>query len=340
MSQIRYDLFRDQYVVIAPERMHRKGFLLPVKEREEEIPCPFCEGNEELTPPEIFALRDGSTPNSSGWKSRVVPNLYKALAIESPLERHHEGVFEWQDGFGAHEVVIDMPRHEMRMDRWSKEEFVSWFLTLQARVQDLKGDFRLVYLSVFKNHGQNAAATMSHPHTQIIGLPLVPKMKMAQLRHHITYFKEHGRCIVEVLQEAELNYKKRMIIQNDTFIAVAPFASNVPFEVWITPKKKVSCVSNLCQTGIHALSSLLKEVFTRMYIVLGDFDFNLSFEVPPMHQYGETEEMFHLFEDACRFGIRITPRITGVGGLEFSTGMMINPVDPDLAALKLREVKR
>ena len=339
MSQIRYDLFRDQYVIIAPERMQRAAFLPAAKLQQSEI-CPFCEGKEDLTPPEIYAIRPHGSANMPGWKTRVVPNLYKALAIETPPEKHHEAIFEWQEGFGAHEVIIDMPRHELRMDQWSKAEFVNWILTIQERVQDLQRDFRLVYLSVFKNHGQHASATQAHPHTQILGLPLVPKMKMAQIRHHVAYFHEHQRCIVEALQAEEMAEKTRVILQNDTFVAIAPFASGVPFEVWITPKKKISSVAQVCETGVHALSALLKELFVRLYLVLGEFDFNLSFEIPPVQKYGETEEIFHLFEEACRFGIRIQPRLTGLGGFELSTGMMINPVEPELAAEQLRSAKK
>lgn len=340
MSQIRYDLFKDQYVMIAPERMQRKGFLFSSASLTEEGECPFCEGKESLTPNEIYAIRPHTAANEKGWKTRVVPNLYKALEIEAPLVKHQEGGFEWLEGFGAHEVIIDMPRHELRMDQWSRQEFTFWLMTVQERVQDLQRDFRLVYLSVFKNHGQNAGATQSHPHTQIIGLPLVPKMKMVQIRHHVRYFQEHGRCITEVMQEEEFRQKERLILQNDTFVAIAPFASSVPFEIWITPKKKISNITQLCETEIHALSSLLKELFVRLYMVLGNFDFNLSFEIPPMHKYGETEEIFYLFEDMCRFGIRILPRITGIGGFEFSTGMMINPIEPELAAKQLREAKK
>ena len=339
MSQIRYDLFHDQYVIIAPERLQRAAFL-PVSKIEQSDPCPFCEGKERLTPSEIYAIRPQGSANSPGWKTRVVPNLYKALAIETPFVKHHEEVFEWQDGFGAHEVIIDMPRHELRMDQWSKEEFFNWIATIQERVQDLQRDFRLVYLSIFKNHGHNAAATQSHPHTQIIGLPVVPKAKMAQIRHQIAYYKEHGRCITEVLQAEEIARKSRILVQNNTFIAITPFASSVPFEVWITPKKKISNIQHLCQTGMHALAGMLKEVFIRLYLVLGNFDFNISFEIPPMHKYGETEEIFHLFEDTCRFGIRILPRLTGIGGHEVSTGMMINPVEPEYAAKELRAVKK
>ncbi|OQX73290.1 MAG: hypothetical protein B6D59_06055 [Campylobacteraceae bacterium 4484_4] len=336
MSQIRYDLFHDRYVIIAPERMQRPGFLQPEKMLQREV-CPFCEGREALTPPEIYAIRPHGGANGTGWKTRVVPNLYRALEIEAPLTLHKEQSREWREGFGAHEIVIDMPRHEQRMDQWSEREFFDWLSTLQERVSDLHRDFRLVYLSIFKNHGVHAGATQSHPHTQIIALPQIPKMKMAQIRHHVRYFHEHRRSIGRTLLEEALEEKWRVILQNDTFVAISPFAAGVPFEVWVTPKTPISSIIRATESDLHRLSSLLKTLFEKLYGVLGDFDFNLSFETAPLQKDAENEAIFETFDEICRFGIRILPRITGIGGFELSTGMMINPVTPELAAQKLRE---
>lgn len=336
MSQIRYDLYRDRYVIVAPERAQRPGFLVASKV---EVPqtCPFCEGNESLTPPEIYALRDGSGANEKGWKTRVVPNLFKAVAIEEPLSREKEGSFEWQGGFGAHEIVIDMPRHEMRMDQWSETEFTNWLLTLQERTVDLHRDFRLVYLSIFKNHGKNAAATQSHPHTQIIGVPMIPKAKLAQISHHVTYFREHQQALSDVLRDEELAKGERVIAQNDHFAAIAPFASATPFEIWVVAKGELPSLIAIQQAEVEALSSLLQTVFTRLYKVLGVFDFNLDFEMAPLQKDGASEALFGYFPQVCRLGVRITPRITGLGGFELSTGMHINPVSPEDAAKRLRD---
>ncbi len=339
MSQIRYDLFHDRYLLIAPERMHRAAFLEPRK-MQLHTKCPFCEGNEALTPPEIYAIRPHGGANAKGWKTRVVPNLYRALEIEAPLHVHKEKIFEWREGFGAHEIVIDMPRHERRMDQWSEREFFHWLFTLQERAGDLHRDFRLVYLSIFKNHGVHAGATQPHPHTQIVALPRIPKLKMAQIRHHVDYFRQHRRSIAESMLEEEIEEKSRLLLQNDTFAAICPFASGVPFEVWVSSKKEIPSIIHATEEDLRQLSALLKALFGKLYTLLGDFDFNLSFEISPLQKDGESEVMFDLFERICRFGIRILPRLTGIGGFELSTGMMINPVAPELAARKIREAKR
>ncbi len=338
MSQIRYDLFHDRYVIIAPNRAQRAAFLKPQKP-EEPRKCPFCEGNESLTPPEIFALRDGSAANQKGWRTRVVPNLYKAVEIEASLTRERERSFEWQEGFGAHEVIIDMPRHELNMAVWSEKEFADWLTTVQERVIDLHRDFRLVYLSVFKNHGVHAGATQPHPHTQILGLPMIPKRELPMLAHQVTYYREHGKAVAEVLREDELAAKERIIMQNDHFVAIAPFASAFPFEVWVTPKEPIAMLMTMHAEQTEALATLLKALFANMVAVLGRFDYNLNFEIAPLQKDGTSASMFEDFAQACRFGIRIVPRVTGIGGFELATGMHINPVAPEEAARKIRSAQ-
>ena len=133
MSEIRYDRLNDNHVLISPERLHRPD-MTPIGEDTQLLTCPFCEGNEAMTPKEIFAMRhDDSWANQKGWNTRVVPNLYKAVAIEAP-HQHNFGIFESWEGFGAHEVIIDTPQHHVSMSQWSHEECVAWLKTLRARV--------------------------------------------------------------------------------------------------------------------------------------------------------------------------------------------------------------
>ena len=153
MSEIRYDLLEDNYVIIAPERLQRPAYNMAWKKEENIAACPFCEGNESMTPPEIFAIRDNdSFPDEPGWKSRVIPNLYKAVQIEAPYGSRHKGMSNTWEGFGAHEIIIDTSEHFGCMADWTKETFVQWIYTLQQRVADLRHDDRIAFISLFKNH--------------------------------------------------------------------------------------------------------------------------------------------------------------------------------------------
>ncbi len=140
MSEIRYDRMHDTHVIIAPERLHRPDCG---NDAEDDIPtsiCPFCMGNESMTPPEIFAIRRPDTfANEAGWQTRVVPNLYKAVQIETP-HNHHYSMNEYWEGFGAHEVIIDTPNHHTSMREWNVTEVTAWLKTLRHRVADLRHD--------------------------------------------------------------------------------------------------------------------------------------------------------------------------------------------------------
>lgn len=339
MSEIRYDRFHDTHVIISPERLHRPDSNIQVRERRQtKRPCPFCEGNEEMTPPEIFAFRDKkSFVNEKGWHTRVVPNLYKALQIEAP-HQHHYGLFEHWDGFGAHEVIIDTPEHHTSMVDWSDENAIYWLKTLRARVNDLKQDSRIAYISLFKNEGKNAGATQEHSHTQLIGLPLIPKMQRDDFRRHYEYYEHNKRSLMElILEEEERAKESRIIAKSGDFIAYCPFASAHPFEIMISSKKPLGEIDTLSDASMSELAPLLLLTLKKLQSQLNSLDFNLSISTPPLHGGSVEDEVFWTLHDASRFYIHITPRIYKHGGFEQSTGIMINPVAPELAAKLLRE---
>ena len=339
MSEIRYDLLHDEYALIAPERLHRPDcYKPPVKKPVDKKRCPFCEGHEAMTPPEIFAIRDGGEPNTPGWKTRVVPNLYKAVQIEAAWESREVGIYDAWEGLGAHEVIIDTPRHLTRMDRWTDEEYFNWLYTLRSRINDLKNDFRLVYFSIFKNHGHYAAATQTHPHTQLIALPVVPKRKLDQLHRAHHYFLERRHNIYESVLAQELHDGERIVLESDHFVVICPFASTFAFEVIVISRESAESMIALNDEKLHDLSSVLKRTIDALYRELGDFDFNIIFNTPPLQKNVITESFFDTLPQMWRFGLRIVPRLFRLGGFEFGSGVIINPVAPEDAADLLRSV--
>lgn len=332
MSEIRYDRFHDTHVLIAPERIHRPDFS-PKNEKIIQTPlCPFCEGNETMTPKEIFAIRPSDTlANTSGWQTRVVPNLYKAVAIEAP-HHNHLNRFSYWEGFGAHEVIIDTPVHHLSMMSWSHEETVTWLKTLRQRVEDLRRDHRLTYISLFKNEGADAGATMEHCHTQLIALPLIPKNQRDLNRRSREYFQTHHHSLIESILCDEEADGLRMVESVGEFSAFCPYASGFAFEVMISSKKCVGQIDTLSDESILHLSTLIGSVLQKMHSNLGEFAFNLLISTPPLgDDIGEC--------DAHRLVIRILPRIYRFGGFEVGSEMLINPVEPELAAKLLRGEK-
>jgi len=335
MSEIRFDSIRNRYVIIAPEREHRpnmprKDFLTTSKET-----CPFCEDHEQLTPAEIFAIRDNE-PNTKGWKTRVVPNLYKAVQIEAEVLSHREGMFEAFNGFGAHEIIIDTPCHSCTIAELDREAVENWLWTMVMRMKDLRKDKRLVSLNIFKNSGQNAGATQAHPHTQLIALPVMPENQLEFLQRNQKYYHVHGRGIVEDVVLNEKLAEERVIAERGSFIAYCPYASFFAFEVIIAPVKVISGLDRCSEEERSDLALLLKSVFEMLDRQLSRYDYNIAVVSAPLNTNFETESYMEEIDQNFTFYLRIMPRIYTLGGFELSTETAINSVAPEKCAKLLR----
>ena len=337
MSEIRYDRVYDTHVIIAPERLHRPECGNDLKTVESPAICPFCEGNESMTPAEIFAIRDTTSfANEPLWKTRVVPNLYKAVKIEAPYQ-HHYGTFEYWEGFGAHEVVIDTPIHHTSMTQWSEAEVGFWLKTLRQRVGDLRRDQRIVYLSLFKNEGQLSGSTQNHSHTQIIGLPIIPKEDAQRYLREYNHYKATGKSMVALMVQQEEENGARIVSKQGDFTAYCPYASAYPFEVMISSQKELGQIDTLSDASIEEVSHLLLSMLKRLERQLGCFHFNLSVQTPPLQEVSVGVDAFSAIDKYSRFVIRVMPRLYRHGGFEANTGVLINPVVPEIAAKLLRE---
>jgi len=335
MSNIRLDLLHNKYILISPERLHRPDFYQHIPSKIATKNCPFCEGHEDMTPNEIFAIRDNE-PNSSGWKTRVVPNLYKAVQIEYEVDSKIEGIFEKIQGVGAHEILIDSPNHDEDIVNLDTLAIELWLNSMVKRKQDLKNDKRLIHLSIFKNYGQNAGATQEHPHTQLLALPVMPKDELDFLKRNFSYYKRHGRGILQdIIENERFSKDKRVVEELDNFIAFCPYASSFPFEVTIAPLKNISSIVYCDQGEISNLALIIKKVFEKLHKQLGQFDYNLYFRLSPLNRNFENEEYISSLRENFRFSIHIIPRIYRFGGFELSTNMAINTVPPEECATLL-----
>lgn len=334
MSEIRRDRIHNQYVLIAPERLHRPRLHVAKKTEPRTYRCPFCEGNEALTPKEVYAIRDNAA-NTTGWKTRVVPNLYKAVQVELEDTSKRHGMFESIAGVGAHEVLIDSPSHEMGIERLDVHSIEYWLRSIIIRLEDLKKDTRLIHFSVFKNFGDNAGATQEHPHTQILALPVMPQNETFFLERNMNYYRRHGRGKIEDILQNELYDRKRVVEEVGDFVAFCPYASSFPFEVMVAPKTDIVSLEECSRTQIRDLSLLIKNIFEKLNYQLGSFDYNLYFRLAPFNENFENEQYMPHLNKNYRFTLRIIPRIYGIGGFEISTGMAINPVAPEECATLL-----
>lgn len=329
---LRFDITTNDWVIFAPRRALRPHDF----EQQPKAPsldndklCPFCPGNEQLTPPEIFAARDGGAPNSRGWKVRVTPNKFPALRIEEDFHRGQNGrLFSYMGGCGAHEVIIDSPSHSLVLAQQPVEQVQLLLWTLQQRYIDLMHDTRFQTIILFKNHGERAGTSLAHPHCQLIATSVVPHMLRHKLSVAAQYFDRTGECVYSAMAEEELAAKERIVATNDHFVALCPYASTVPFETWILPRRRQSSFRWLDPSQFRPLAEILKSILGRLYVGLNDPDFNLYIDTVPR---GEEQGEYFLWH------IQILPRLTQRAGFEMGSGMSINPVLPEEAAKRLRE---
>ncbi len=336
MSQIRHSVLYNNDVIIAPERLHRSDRSNLFVDAEHLTECPFCEGNEAMTPPEIFAIRKkGTLANSPGWRTRVIPNLYKAVQIETVYLSKRVGMYEYHNGFGAHEIIIDTPIHKTDINQFDLDDYRNWLFTIQARISDLANDKRMASLTIFKNIGVLAGATQTHPHTQIIGLPIVSNSMIDMTKRKASYFRKHTRTLMQDVLEEEAG-GGRMITDNNYFAAFCPYASSYPFEVCITIKDPISDMTYLDEAMIEALVSIIDDIMKAMYKKLGKFDMNIAFYLPPLQKILDFEDKKKIIDKSFHFFIRIMPRIYRLGGFEVTKHIHINPVEPESCAKFLR----
>ena len=293
--------------------------------------CPLCEGNEDRTPPEIVAFRDnGTPPNSPGWTLRVVPNKFPALRIEGELNREGEGIYDKMNGIGAHEVVIETPRHEETLVTLPLKNVENILLAYRERIIDLRRDQRLRYVLVFKNHGVAAGASLEHPHSQIIALPIIPRRVSEEIEGAKTYFNYKDRCVFCDIIRQELQQKRRIITENKSFLSIAPFASRFPFETWILPKIHHPSFEHMAFSQYEQAAQILSDTLQRMNRVLAD---------PPYNYIIHTSSFPQVDAEHYHWHFEIMPKLTKVAGFEWGTGFYINPTPPEEAAEYMREAK-
>jgi len=333
VSVIRYCPLRDEKVIVAVNRLHRPVDYGVCKEsvKESEKECPFERGREELTPKEIFSIRENGE-----WLVRVVPNLYHALSVESEKRSYSRGYFEYEEGVGAHEVIIENPDHFKKMKDYSLKEFRDYLFAVKSRLLDLSKDKRLEYVSVFKNQGVNAGATLSHPHSQIIATPFIPKEIREEIERKRAYYKIHKRALLADIVSEEIREEKRVIEKNEDFVAFVPFASFYPFETFVVPMENISSLAFLDEGKLLSLSQILQKVFKKLYKVLGDFDFNLIYKNSPPVTEQTDPNYFYKMEEFYLFYIQIIPRLYKLAGFELASNMRINPITSEDAAKRLK----
>jgi UDPglucose--hexose-1-phosphate uridylyltransferase len=330
MPELRKDPIIDRWVIISTERGKRPVFFVEEPPPSKIGMCPLCRGNENMTPPEVYALRAATaSPNSPDWALRVVPNKFPALRIEGALNKEGIGLYDRVNGIGAHEVIIETPVHGETLANMGVPAIQNVLSAYKERVVDLARDTRFKYVMVFKNHGSIAGASLDHSHSQLIALPIVPKRVLEEISGGLNYFKYKDRCIFCDIIAQEREDDVRVVFENSECIVVSPYASRFPFETWILPKKhEPYFVAHGQDENYFSLAESLSVVLRKYGKVLNSPPYNYMIHTAPFGNGEIPHYHWHL---------EIIPRLTRMAGFEWGTGFYINPTPPEEATEYLRD---
>ncbi|HXH24484.1 MAG TPA: galactose-1-phosphate uridylyltransferase [Vicinamibacterales bacterium] len=332
MPELRKDPVTGRWAIISTERRKRPtDFRLEsVEVASDGGACPFCEGHEQMTPRELLAhRRNGSAPDGPGWELRVVPNQFPVLRVEGSLDRQGEGLFDKMNGIGAHEVIIEHPRHDASLATMGEAAVEQVLWAYRERVRDLKQDRRFRYIIIFKNHGAAAGASLDHPHSQLIALPIVPREVRDEVEGARAHYAAKERCIFCDILRQEIQ-TDRVVLENRDMVALAPYAPRFPFETWILPRRHQAYYEETPRHELASLARLLGELLRRVDKALRRPPYNYLIHSAPL--VGQVDDFYH-------WHLEFFPTLTKVAGFEWGTGFYVNPTSPEEAAEVLRRVR-
>ena len=340
MPELRKDPVVGRWVIISTERAKRPmDFSMP-QPADGAVDCPFCEGHEHKTQPEIYAIRPGGgAANGPGWTVRVVPSVKPILRIEGDLTRRAKGMYDVMNGIGAHEVIIESPSHIGNAADLSLEQIRDGLKVCVQRMMDLERDARFKYILWFKNYGVAAGAgKIQHSRSQLIATPVIPKRVKEELAACRRYFDDKERCLMCDLSTQERELKDRVVFDSSHIIALCPFAARFPFELMIFPKRHQCDFAGMRPEELADLGSIMKQSMARLKSVLADPPYNFVLHTAPLRRSRKKSGYWKTLEDDYHWHIELMPRLTRVAGFEWGSGFYINPTPPEEAARYLREV--
>jgi UDPglucose--hexose-1-phosphate uridylyltransferase len=329
MTELRKDPVVGRWVIISTERAKRPHDFPPEPVLRREGVCPLCPGSERMTPPEILGYRQGGQPNDPNWTLRVVPNKFPALRIEGELGKAADGIYDRMHGIGAHEIVIESERHDVDLFDLPEKRFEDVLWAYRDRLVDLKNDHRFKSVIIFKNHGAAAGASLTHSHSQLIALPVIPKRVMEEMHGCKEYYRFRDRCLFCDIVVQEMDQKVRIVEETGEFLAFAPYAPRFPFETWIVPKRHQCAYEMIEGDQANALAAVFRRTLRRLNLALENPPFNFIVHSAPFQE--RAADFFH-------WHIEIMPKLTKVAGFEWGSGFYINPTPPEESAKFLREL--
>jgi UDPglucose--hexose-1-phosphate uridylyltransferase len=328
VSEIRKDKVKNRWVSVS-YGMGLKPKDFPIMKDdptgEASALCPFCEGNEAATPPEISAFRKGAEgPDGKGWLVRTIPNKFSAFEMKGGLEEKQDGIYSFMSGLGKHEVIIETPQHGVEFHDLDLERIGMIVSTFRARYNAMMSDDRIKYIQIYKNRGMFGGASLRHSHSQIIGFPFVPGENLCLPQ----YYRDEGSCLICGMLKQERESRERIVFEGECFVALCPYASRFPYETWIVPKRHTEHFGQLTEQEEKELACFCKKLSGAIVNALGNPSYNFMINNAPVNSP---------YEPGYHWYMEFMPRLLVASGGEIATGVYINPMAPEIAAPVLKD---
>lgn len=338
MAELRKDPLFDRWIITGTAKGESLEQLIPSFKKVGSTECPFCEGSEKETLPEIFALRPPGLPaDSAGWQVRVIPSRTQTLTPEGELQKRGKGgIYDLENAVGSHEIVIESPKHITHLSQLSEEEIAKAIEVYRLRLTQLSKKELFRYALVFHNQG-DGPVTVEHTHSQIVSLPFIPKAVHEEIAGAKRYYEFKMRCIFCDMIEEEIETNERTVLENEDYLAFTPFASRFPFEVWVLPKIHNCDFIGIREDTYFSLANMIKTTLSRIEKVLKNPPLNLVLHTAPL-RYQELEEG-ETISEVYHWHWEILPHALPVGGFEWGADFYLNPPLPEITAKILRETE-
>jgi UDPglucose--hexose-1-phosphate uridylyltransferase len=329
VNELRKDPLLNRWVAVMSDSMSPDDYGA-CADNWEDTSCVLCAGREKEAPPEIASAREGGK-----WWTRVIPNVRPTLRVEGDLGRRGVGMYDKMNGVGANEIIVDSPQHDKVPEDIGLEQVLRIIRMYRDRVADLERDGRLRYILIFKNSGKGSGALYSHPHSEVMATPIIPKLIKEELDSAKQYYAYKERCIFCDIAREELTVGERIISETGEFIAFSPFAPKFPFEFWILPKRHNCAFQDIGDVEMADLSLMLSTVLKKMRRVLKDSPYNYVIHTAPNRI--PRRNHWHTLGDDFHWHIEIIPRLLRTSGFEWGSDFYVLTTSPEDAAKYLRE---
>jgi UDPglucose--hexose-1-phosphate uridylyltransferase len=327
MSELRMNLIAREWVIVDTERPKAPEEFRRLSEHHYVPPhdplCPFCPGNEDKTPPELMRVEG----EGGAWALRVTLNKYSALAVEGERERMINGYKRMVTGVGRQEVIVEHPQHDMSLPLMAPAHVETVLHTYRDRFREAFRDWRIQHVIIFKNHGLSSGTTLRHPHTQLIGFPVMPFQVRMRIDEAMRFFDNTGECLMCGTVRDEVSDGSRIIVDSEHFLSFVPYAALSPFHTWIFPKRHQPSFASTSDAELKDMAAVLRETLGTLHRGLDDPDFN--FVLMSVSPFRTRSEYLHWY-------LSIVPHTNSLSGFELGSGVHVNHSLPDKVAEYLR----